>query len=211
MSELDLEEADLVAAQRHAEEALKIAIVAGNVAITFRARVNLGEIERRLGRREAAQRLWETAMTGLRGEPRQHSSILPALITLGRYASESDDARSCLVEGLLLTRDGRRWDLARGLEVVVEVASAEGHLDVALQLAGAAAALRDRIGARLWPSDRARFDLVISRARQELTEEVADTAWMQGWASTVDQILAVALDFLQLRDGSAEPTGLICR
>jgi tetratricopeptide (TPR) repeat protein len=197
IAELDLEEGDLVAAQRHAEEALEIVSAAGNVAISFRALVNLGEVERRLGRRDAAQRIWEVALTRLRGEPRQHSSILPALITLGRYASGSDDARSCLTEGLLLTRDGRRWDLARGLEVVVEVASAEGRPDLALQLAGAAAALRDRIGARLWPSDRARVEVVITHARQELTQEVADTAWMQGWASTVDQTLARALNFLQ--------------
>jgi hypothetical protein len=44
LAEFDLEEGDLVAAQRHGEEGLKVATAAGHAAIGCRALVNLGEV-----------------------------------------------------------------------------------------------------------------------------------------------------------------------
>jgi hypothetical protein len=198
LAEFDLEEGDLVTAQRHADESLKVATAAGHAAIGCRAMVNLGEVQRRLGRRDAAQRLWQEALKRVGEAYRQYVILGPTLVTLGRQASESDDARSCLAEGLVLAgHGGSRWDLARGLEVVVEVAAAEGQVELALRLAGAAAALRDRLGTPPWPSERARLDAARNRARQRLTEDAADLAWMQGWTSPVDGALGMALDFLQ--------------
>jgi tetratricopeptide (TPR) repeat protein len=215
LAEFDLEEGDLVAAQRHSEEGLKVATAAGHAAIGCRALVNLGEVHRRLGRRDVAQRHWQAALTrvheaaGLSMRFARAGSLIPALITLGRQASESEQARGWLVEGLLLARDGSRWDLARGLEAVVEVAAAQGNVELALQLAGAAAALRDRMDMPPWPSEQAWLNVAITRARQNLAEDAADFAWMRGWTSPIDESVAVALDFLQLNlvagPGSAHP------
>jgi predicted ATPase len=201
LTEFDLEEGDLVAAQRHADEGLIVATRAGHAAIGCRALVNVGEVQWRLGRRDSARRLWDKALMRVCEAPQQHTSIVPALIpsliTLGRRAIESDLARSWFIEGLLLARDGSRWDLARGIEVVVEIAADDRDVELALKLAGAAAAMRDRMGTPPWPSERARLDAATSRARQCLTEGAADLAWMHGWTSPVDEALAQALEFLQ--------------
>lgn len=197
LSEFDLEEGDLLAAQRHAEEGLKVATAAGHVPIGCRALVNLGEVQRRLGRWDATQPIWQAALERVGEARRQHAVLGAPFITLGRQARESDSARSLLIEGLLLARDGSRWDLARGLEVVVEVAAAEDRFEVALRLAGAAAALRDRMGTPPWPSERDRLQDATTRARQRLTEGAADLAWMHGWTSPIDEAVAVALDFLR--------------
>jgi hypothetical protein len=185
---------------------LKVASDTGHAAIAFRALVDLGEVQRLLGRREAAERIWQEALKRIGETHRQHPVLVSALITLGRQASESGQAREWLVEGLVLARDGVRWDLARGLETVVEVASAEGQVELALQLAGAAAALRDRMGTPPWPSERARVEAATTRARRSLTEDAADVAWMRGWTSPVNQTLAMALRFLQhpLSDRAAD-------
>jgi tetratricopeptide (TPR) repeat protein len=204
LAEFDLEEGDLVAAQRHGEEGLKVATAAGHAAIGCRALVSLGEVHRRLGRLDVAQRHWQAALmrvneaAGLSMRFARAGSLIPALITLGRQARESEHARGWLVEGLLLARDGSRWDLARGLEAVVEVAAAEGNFELALQLAGAAAALRDRIGTPHWPSEEAWLNAAITGARQRLTEDAADFAWMRGLTRPVDEAVAAALDFLEL-------------
>jgi hypothetical protein len=102
-----------------------------------------------------------------------------------------------LIEGLQLAREGSRQDLARGFEVVVEAAAAEGKVELALRLAGVAGALRDRMGTPPWPSERARLSAATTRARQTLTEQEADLAWMQGWTTPIDEALAMALAFLQ--------------
>jgi predicted ATPase/transcriptional regulator with XRE-family HTH domain len=203
LADLDLEKGDLVAAQTHAEETLKLATAAGHVALGCLALVNLAEVQRRLGRRDAAQRLWQKALTRVREAHRQHSSIVPALIRLGRQAGESDHARSCLIEGLLLAREGSRRELAHGLELVIEVAAGEGQVELVLLVAGAAAALRDRMATPPWPSERARLDAATSVARQHLTEDAADLAWMQGWTRPVDEAVGIALDFLQESSAAA--------
>jgi len=68
---------------------------------------------------------------------------------------------------------------------------------LALQIAGAAAVLRDRISSRAWPNERARLEAAIARARQGVSEGAADAAWMRGWTQTIDQTLGTALDFLE--------------
>jgi hypothetical protein len=197
LAEYDLEEGDLVAAQRHAEESLRAGTAASHAAVRCRALVNIGEVQRRRGRPDAARRLWEEAVVLVHEAHRQDSSLIPALITLGRDARESTDAQACLVDGLLLARERSRRELARGLEVVVELAAANGDAELALRFAGAAAAMRDRMGTPPWPSERTRFDAAMTRTRQLLTEDAADLAWMHGWTSRINETVAAALDLLQ--------------
>jgi predicted ATPase len=200
LAEFDLEEDDLVAAQRHAEEGLKH--TTGYAPIGCRLLVSLGEVNWRLGRHDAAQRLWQEALVRVHDAHRQDSSLIPALITLGRQARESDLARACLVEGLQLARERSGRDLARGLEVVAEAAATQELMVLVMQLAGAAGALRDRMGTPPWPSERARLAAATARARQSLVQDTADLAWLNGWTSPVDEALTMALEFLQ--QGSTE-------
>jgi hypothetical protein len=123
-------------------------------------------------------------------------SILPALIQLGRLARESEDARFWFGESLVRVREVSRLDLARGFEVIVELAVQEGQAEFAFRLAAAAAALREDILAPRWPSEGARLDELLMRVRQNLSEEAAEQSSIEGRSATVDQILAKAVEFL---------------
>jgi hypothetical protein len=120
---------------------------------------------------------------------------------------EQDDVqrgRWLLAEGLTLAHELSRWELARSLEVAVEVLGADGEWEHALHVAGTAVAMRDAMGTPAWPSEHARLDPVVARAREILGVETADAAWMRGWAAPADLTLTLALDRLRAASTDAE-------
>jgi hypothetical protein len=90
---------------------------------------------------------------------------------------------------------------------VIEVAVDNDQLESAVQLAGAAAALRDALGIPLWPTERARLDPVLAGARQILAGAAADAAWTRGLIMPADLSVAMALDLLR-QPAVAQPNGL---
>jgi hypothetical protein len=187
---------------RHAEEAFNIAKGTGLTAHICVTSTILGDLYSRSGRTDAARSIWEEGLGGLRRTHVQTHFMIPGLVKLGRLTWQAEDrdcARSLLLEGLELGRRMSRYELARGLETMVEIADGEGKPESALQLAGAAATLRDAMGAPLWPSERRRLDPIIRDARQCLSEAAADAAWMRGWTSPVDVTIGLATDLLKER------------
>lgn len=63
----------------------------------------------------------------------------------------------------------------------------------ALQLAGAAGALRQVMEFVLPPVEQKRFDQICATARQELGSATATVAWATGAAMTLDEAVAYAL------------------
>jgi hypothetical protein len=63
----------------------------------------------------------------------------------------------------------------------------------ALRLAGAAAALRQSVGAPLPPAERARLDQNLEAARQAMSNTAGAAAWMEGWAMPAEKAIAYAL------------------
>jgi hypothetical protein len=63
----------------------------------------------------------------------------------------------------------------------------------ALRLAGAAAALRQNIGAPLTSAEQAKLEESLHAARQALTSAVAATAWLEGRALPVERAIEEAL------------------
>jgi len=61
-------------------------------------------------------------------------------------------------------------------------------------LAGAAAALRQRLGAPLTPSEQPRLEKALEFARRTLGNAAGLTAWMEGWAMPVEQAVHEALN-----------------
>jgi hypothetical protein len=61
-------------------------------------------------------------------------------------------------------------------------------------LAGAATALRERIGAPLVPTEKVKLDADLDPARRGLPAAGATTAWMRGWASSLDEAIEYALE-----------------
>ena len=63
----------------------------------------------------------------------------------------------------------------------------------ALRLAGAAAALRQSVGAPLPPVERARLDENLETARQAVSNTASAAAWVEGWAMPAEKAIAYAL------------------
>ena len=62
-----------------------------------------------------------------------------------------------------------------------------------MRLAGAAAALRQSVGAPLPPAERARLDNNLEAARQAVSNLAGAAAWMEGWATSAEKAIAYAL------------------
>jgi hypothetical protein len=87
--------------------------------------------------------------------------------------------------------EGRNIDESR--REMARSAARTGGWERALRLAGAATAVRERIGAPLAPSEKVRLDADLDPARRGLPGAAATTAWMRGWATSLDEAVEYGL------------------
>jgi non-specific serine/threonine protein kinase len=118
------------------------------------------------------------------------------LIHLGRSLTEQGKAAEALPllrEALDCDREtGNRWYLAEALEAVAAAAARLGEAEPAARLWGAAAALRDVLGAAIPPPDRVRVDAEATAARDRLGEAIFAAALENGRALTPEEAAAEA-------------------
>jgi predicted ATPase/serine/threonine protein kinase len=108
---------------------------------------------------------------------------------LGRY----QEARRFYQESLRLYGPENPAELPRGIESLAEVAIHGGQLERALALAGAGAAIRERLFVRTRnPSRRAEVARKIDDTRRE-AGTAATAWWMKGWNMSVEETLEYAL------------------
>ena len=90
---------------------------------------------------------------------------------------------------------GHKRGIARLLECFACSAASQFQGERSLRLAGAAAALRQNIGARLTPSEQAKLETSLHPARQGLTYTAGVRAWLEGWdlpvEKTIEEVLAL--------------------
>lgn len=187
-------------ARQRAEEAFKVAQSIEFTPQICQAAALLGGLEYKAGRFDAARSIWEQALSSARETRQRMVFMVPVMMNLGRLVYEQGDidrARSLLAEGLTLAHDLSRLELARALEVLVLILVELGQPKSALEFAGAAAALRAGLKAPLWPTEQERHDPACAAARQSLSAAAADAAWMDGSTRSVEQTLALALDWLR--------------
>ncbi len=148
-----------------------------------------GDVARAQGDLPAARRVYEQGLTIFR-EQDDGPGVATSLLDLGRLASEEgahDRAHTLFAESLRISRQlGRKWDLAGVLEEMARSAVRQERWERALRLAGAATALRQRIGAPLAPTEKVKLDADLDPARRGLPGAAATTAWMLGWAMSPD-------------------------
>ena len=84
-------------------------------------------------------------------------------------------------------------DIAAGLESLASVAGAQQAAQRTIQLLGASASLRARIGVPLPASDQPDYQQRMAAARAQLDETTYASAYAQGYAMTPDQAVVVAL------------------
>jgi tetratricopeptide (TPR) repeat protein len=155
-----------------------------------------GDVARDQGDLAAARTLYERGLAIFR-ELGDRWGIAGTLADLGNLARETGNysATTSLYRESIKTfqeLDHNRG-IARLLECFACAAAVQCERERALRLAGAAAALRQNIGAPLTSAEQAKLEASLHTARQALTSAVAATAWLEGRALPVERAIEEAL------------------
>ena len=118
----------------------------------------------------------------------QSLSLMAKVVTLqGNHTA----ARTLYEESLALAREIGNKNIAFCLEGLAGVVAAQGELAWAVQLWGAAKALREAIGVPIPPVYHAEYEQMVATARTQLGEKAFATVWAQGRMMTPEQALTV--------------------
>jgi predicted ATPase len=155
-----------------------------------------GDVAREKADFAAARSFCEQSLAAFR-QLRDGWGIASALSDLASLSSDRGDnaeARRLYGESIQMFQElGHKRGIARALEALAVSASAQSNAQLALHLGAAAAALRQRLGAPLRPSEQPRLEKALEFARRTLGNAAGLTAWMEGWAMPVDEAIRQAL------------------
>jgi len=152
-----------------------------------------GDVVRDQGDSAAARALYEQCLAIFRelGDPWGIAGTLADLGTLAREEGNYPAASSLYRESIKIFQalDHKRG-IARLLECFAcSAAKVQIEAGRSLRLAGAAAALRQNIGAPLTPAEQAKLEAGLRPARQALTNTASEAAWLEGWALPVEKAI----------------------
>jgi tetratricopeptide (TPR) repeat protein len=155
-----------------------------------------GDVARDQGDSAAARTLYEQGLA-IFHELGDRWGIAGTLADLGNLAREQQDcptARSLYRESLKIFQElEHKRGIARLLECFACSAAAQLQAERSLRLAGAAAALRQNIGAPLTPAEQAKLEAILNPARQALANTSGATSWLEGWAMPVEKTIEEVL------------------
>ncbi|MGE5177473.1 MAG: protein kinase domain-containing protein [Bacteroidota bacterium] len=190
---------DYRAAERLYRESLEIQRELGNRAWEAAGLNGLGSVA--LARADfAAARSWHEQALAIQKELDDRWGTAFSLRELGIVAERTgalSEAQSLHGRSLSILRDlGDREGIAESLEALVALAVAREDPERALRLAGAAWALRERIGSPLVPVDRKRLDAVVRQAKQALGPEQSKRSYAEGRMFSMEQAVRYGLEQL---------------
>lgn len=175
------------------EEALTIYRSFGDLQAISAALTNLADIEDKLGDHARALALYEESL-GVFRELGHIGGTATVLVNMGHISCGQNDTRratTLLHESLRLAWQARTArKIADSLEGLAEVAWTERHADTAAHLYGAAAALRERAGAPIWPDECPTYDRSVAAVRTVLGEEAFAVAWEAGRTTPLERVIA---------------------
>jgi predicted ATPase len=155
-----------------------------------------GDVACDQGDSAAARALYEQCLAIFR-ELGDRWGIAGTLADLGSLAREQRDypcAHSLYRESIIIFQElDHKRGIARLLECFACSAAAQFQAERSLRLAGAAAALRQSIGAPLTPAEQAKLESALDPARQVLINAAGATAWLEGWDLPVEKAIEEAL------------------
>jgi predicted ATPase len=123
------------------------------------------------------------------------ASALSDLAGLSWDQGDNDEARRLYGESIQMFQNlGHKRGIARVLECLAANAAAQSNAVQSLHFAGAAAALRERLGTPLTPAEQHKLEKVLEFARRTLGNAAGLAAWMEGWALPVEQAIQEALN-----------------
>jgi predicted ATPase len=157
-----------------------------------------GDVARDQGDSAAAQTLYEQALAIFR-DLDDRWGVAGTLADLGSLSREQGNysrARSLYQESIKIFQElGHKRGIARLLECFAYAAAGKLEAERALRLAGAAAALRQNIGAPLKPAEQIKLEAALETPRQVLSRTACHTAWSEGLAMPVEQAIEEVLKF----------------
>jgi tetratricopeptide (TPR) repeat protein len=149
-----------------------------------------GDAVRDEGDSSSARALYEQALVVFR-ELGDRWGIAGTLADLGNLAGEEGKysaARALYQESIRVFQElDHKRGVARLLECFAALAAAQKKGARSLRLAGAAAALRQNIGAPLAPVEQEKLEASLQPVREALTNTGGVTAWLEGWALPVEK------------------------
>jgi tetratricopeptide (TPR) repeat protein len=156
-----------------------------------------GDVARDQGDSAGARALYEQGLAIFR-ELVDRWGIAGTLADLGSLAREQGNyptACSLYRESIRIFQElDHKRGIARLLECFACSAAVQLEAERSLRLAGAAAALRQNIGAPLTPAEQAKLEAGLHPARQALTNTAGEAAWLEGWAlpaeKAIEEVLA---------------------
>jgi predicted ATPase len=144
----------------------------------------------------AARSYYEQSLSAFRqlGDGWGIASALCDLARLSSIDGHHQQAEQLFGESMKIFHDlGHKRGIARVLECFAVSATAQSKPQQALRLAGAAAALRQRIGAPLIPAEQSRLEKKLAPARNMLTNTADLQAWSSGWEMSMEEAVQEAL------------------
>jgi predicted ATPase/DNA-binding winged helix-turn-helix (wHTH) protein len=155
-----------------------------------------GDVARDQGDTVAARTLYEQGLAIFR-ELGDRWGIAGTLADLGSLAREQRNyprAHSLYRESIRIFQElDHKRGIARLLECFACSAAAQLEAGRSLRLAGAAAALRQNIGAPLTPAEQVKLEASLDPARHAMTNTAGVTAWLEGWALPVEKAIEEVL------------------
>jgi len=143
-----------------------------------------------------ARALFEESLAAFRqlGDGWGIASSLSDLGDLNRSQRQFADAQRLYAQSISAFQElGHRRGIARVLESLAASAAAQSQPEYALKIAGAAAAVRQRLGAPLTPAEQVKLDKTLQAARQGLGTAVSMAAWLEGWQAPLEHTIEQAL------------------
>ncbi len=154
-----------------------------------------GDVARDQGESVAAQTLYEQGLSIFR-ELGDRWGIAGTLADLGSLAREQRNypmAHSLYRESIKIFQElDHKRGIARLLECFACLAAAQLDAVRSLRLAGAAAALRQSIGAPLTPAEQAKLECILELARETLSTAEGVAAGLEGRAMPIEKVIEEA-------------------
>jgi predicted ATPase/serine/threonine protein kinase len=164
----------------------------GDIPAFTSALSGLGDVAAAEGSHDVARRYYHESLARYReiDERWGIARVLADLANVDLHAGDYDVAQRSLMEALRAFRGlGHQRGVARQLEALSWCAGVQRRHESAVRLAGAAAAIRQRIGAPAKPLERDKVEHTLAQARASLSVEDYGSAWKDGLSTPLDWIL----------------------
>jgi predicted ATPase/class 3 adenylate cyclase/DNA-binding CsgD family transcriptional regulator len=195
-------------AQSLAEQSLTLMRELGDAWLSAYPLSLLGQMRLVQGDLVAARTMLEESLTiakGIDGEGVGGLSI-EFYFSLARLSAlHGDVAAACrrYQESLVLLQAGYQEFIPAFLEGLGTLVAEQAALREAARLWGTAEALREALGAPMYPVDLTEYEQAVAKVRRELGEEVFVTAWAEGRTIPLEQALAALPHIFSLVEDAA--------